>query len=66
MQVVAEGIETHDQLSIMRGLNCQEFQGFLFSKPIPEHEIENILKSWAIAERVADGNSVRAFLPQTI
>jgi diguanylate cyclase (GGDEF)-like protein len=66
MQVVAEGIETHDQLSIMRGLNCQEFQGFLFSKPIPENEIENILKSWAIADRVADSRNVHPLLPKTI
>lgn len=64
MQVVAEGIETHDQLSIMRGLNCQEFQGFLFSKPIPEHEIENILRSWDIADRVAD--AVHPLIPQPI
>jgi diguanylate cyclase (GGDEF)-like protein len=66
MQVVAEGIETHDQLSIMRGLNCQEFQGFLFSKPVPEHEIENMLKSWDIADRVADNTSIQSFLPQPI
>lgn len=66
MQVVAEGIETHDQLSIMRGLNCQEFQGFLFSKPIPEHEIENLLKSWDIADRVADSNSLQSLQPQPI
>lgn len=64
MQVVAEGIETHDQLRIMRGLNCQEFQGFLFSKPIPEHEIENILRSWDIADRVAD--AVQHLVPQPI
>ncbi|HEY3487649.1 MAG TPA: EAL domain-containing protein [Gammaproteobacteria bacterium] len=63
MQVVAEGIETHDQLSIMRALNCQEFQGFLFSKPIPEHEIENILKSWAIADRVAENSIQPLFQP---
>jgi EAL domain-containing protein (putative c-di-GMP-specific phosphodiesterase class I) len=66
MQVVAEGIETHDQLRIMRGLNCQEFQGFLFSKPIPEHEIENILRSWDIADRVADNASIQSLLPQPI
>jgi EAL domain-containing protein (putative c-di-GMP-specific phosphodiesterase class I) len=47
----------------MQGLNCQEFQGFLFSKPIPEHEIENILRSWDIADRVADSTIPPLFQP---
>lgn len=44
MQVVAEGIENSDQLEIMYNLDCQEFQGFLFSKPVPADEILDLLK----------------------
>jgi diguanylate cyclase (GGDEF)-like protein len=54
MQVVAEGIETSDQLSVMHGLNCQEFQGFLFSRPVPEEEIYNILRSWNVVDRISE------------
>lgn len=34
MQVVAEGIETADQLSQLNSLNCEFGQGYLFSKPL--------------------------------
>lgn len=34
MDVVAEGVETREQLEILRGLGCQFGQGYFFSKPI--------------------------------
>jgi EAL domain-containing protein (putative c-di-GMP-specific phosphodiesterase class I) len=34
MGVVAEGIETEEQLAQLRELNCQDGQGYLFSKPV--------------------------------
>lgn len=44
MQVVAEGIENSDQLEMMYNLDCQEFQGFLFSKPVSAEEMLELLK----------------------
>ena len=41
MQVVAEGIETEEQLGAVLGLGCHLLQGFLFSKGKPVEEIEN-------------------------
>jgi diguanylate cyclase (GGDEF)-like protein len=41
---VAEGIETAAQLSALRALGCESAQGYLFSKPIPPLEIEQLLK----------------------
>jgi diguanylate cyclase (GGDEF)-like protein/PAS domain S-box-containing protein len=35
LKVVAEGVETEDQLSLLRMLGCDEMQGFLFSRPVP-------------------------------
>jgi diguanylate cyclase (GGDEF)-like protein len=35
MEVVAEGIETEAQLSLLRNLKCAYGQGFLFSRPVP-------------------------------
>jgi diguanylate cyclase (GGDEF)-like protein/PAS domain S-box-containing protein len=35
LKVVAEGVETEEQLRLLRLLNCDEMQGFLISKPVP-------------------------------
>ncbi len=44
LRVVAEGVETDAQLAFLRDNNCDEMQGYLFSKPIPAQEIEELLK----------------------
>jgi diguanylate cyclase (GGDEF)-like protein len=35
LNVVAEGVETNEQARLLRLLNCDEMQGFLFSRPVP-------------------------------
>lgn len=37
--VVAEGVETFEQLDILKKQDCDKIQGYLFSKPMPENEI---------------------------
>ncbi|GIP21978.1 bifunctional diguanylate cyclase/phosphodiesterase [Paenibacillus sp. J22TS3] len=44
MQVVAEGIETTDQLRILEQLGCHEVQGYLFGKPMPAAELTLFLE----------------------
>jgi predicted signal transduction protein with EAL and GGDEF domain len=43
MNVIAEGIETADQLALLRRLKCGYGQGWLFSKPIPHEEATELL-----------------------
>jgi EAL domain-containing protein (putative c-di-GMP-specific phosphodiesterase class I) len=40
LKVVAEGVETEEQLRLLRILNCNEIQGYLFSRPLPSESFE--------------------------
>ncbi len=44
IQVVAEGIETWQQLEILRNMGCHLAQGFLFAKPVPAPEALRFLR----------------------
>jgi len=44
MKVIAEGVETEQQLAYLRRLRCDVIQGFLFSPALPEDEVEELLK----------------------
>lgn len=41
--VVAEGVETQDQLNFLQAHGCDAFQGYLFSRPVPDKEILDYL-----------------------
>lgn len=43
MQVIAEGVETEEQLAFLRKQNCDQMQGYLFSKPLSAKNLEKIL-----------------------
>lgn len=45
LKVVAEGIETKEQLCFLTNEGCDRAQGYLFSKPLPADEIEKMLRN---------------------
>ena len=45
LKVVAEGVETAEQLSFLHENNCHIFQGYYFSKPLIDDDFENFYKA---------------------
>jgi EAL domain-containing protein (putative c-di-GMP-specific phosphodiesterase class I) len=48
MQVVAEGVETQEQLDLLRANGCDSVQGYFFSRPIPAREMVSWLKTYRL------------------
>ena len=48
MKVVAEGVETEQQASLLKELGCDFVQGYYYSKPIPLDELLELLPYWEI------------------
>ena len=44
LDILAEGVETREQLDVLLGLGCDKFQGFLFSRPLPPAGAEGMFQ----------------------
>jgi diguanylate cyclase (GGDEF)-like protein/PAS domain S-box-containing protein len=51
-EIVAEGVETNEQMSFLRELGCDQLQGYLFSPAVPAAEFERMLRD---GQRLAFG-----------
>lgn len=47
LKVVAEGIETEEQLAYLKGIGCEMGQGYLFSRPIPAEQVIDFVRRQA-------------------
>ena len=44
LRTIAEGVETPEQLALLRGLGCDEIQGYVLSKPLPQAAFVQFMK----------------------
>jgi EAL domain-containing protein (putative c-di-GMP-specific phosphodiesterase class I) len=63
LEVIAEGVETEEQLHQLRGLGCNYLQGFLFSKPVDAESVERLcLNDCEVGTLVTSADATRDLL----
>ena len=41
--IIAEGVETKEQMELLKNMGCEVIQGYYFSKPVPPEEFEKFI-----------------------
>ena len=57
--VIAEGVETEEQLGALKALGCDIVQGYFFSKPVPAPEFESFILQKKEADKIREEKPVR-------
>jgi EAL domain-containing protein (putative c-di-GMP-specific phosphodiesterase class I) len=55
MRVVAEGVQTREQLAFLRERSCPEGQGYYFSPPLDAGELRRSMRGNEVANSLGDG-----------
>jgi EAL domain-containing protein (putative c-di-GMP-specific phosphodiesterase class I) len=45
LRVIAEGVETLEEVAFLRAYRCEEAQGYYFSRPVPPQQFARLLKN---------------------
>ena len=66
LKVVAEGVETEEQLAYLEEFGCDYAQGYFFSKPIPFNEMEKFFESYFNGPSQNECGRVLPFAPNSL
>ena len=44
LKVISEGVESKDQVNVLRNIGCDFIQGFVWGRPMPPEDAEKLLK----------------------
>ena len=58
MQVVAEGVESFDELNALKSMCCDMVQGYYYAKPMPAADVPEFLEKMAIEQSIEVDSSV--------
>ena len=61
LRVVAEGVEKLEELEFLRAHQCDEVQGFYFSRPVPPQQFVKLLSNGIPEASVTQGSLLTAF-----
>src|SRR5688572_22439547 len=59
LKVVAEGVETPEQLDSLRSMGCDQYQGYHFSPPLPAADFSKLMRQRQAAEDAFSAEAIR-------
>jgi len=62
LAVVAEGVETKDQIMVLRSMDCNYVQGFYYAKPMEEKDFEKLIHSTETSEMVCTSRTATDYV----
>jgi len=62
LAVVAEGVETAEQISTLRSMECNYVQGFYFAKPMKQSDFDTLLKTSKTTEMICSSQTIRQYV----
>ncbi|MDD3795126.1 MAG: EAL domain-containing protein [Lachnospiraceae bacterium] len=62
LAVVAEGVETSQQIASLRSMDCNYVQGFYYAKPMPKRDFEVLLKTSRVTEMICTSRTVEQYV----
>lgn len=66
LTVVAEGVETKEQIVLLRSMDCTYVQGFYYAKPMPYVDFEDLLSTSDIIDMVCTSRTAEQYVEETL